>query len=95
MLEGKFEREEKIEKTWGGTISIDLFIDHGKKEVRIFDSYDKSNKIVISGGDWNNLVCMVRDEKIGLVGDYCNDAYSNINFSRPSSCSSSFVSSFL
>ncbi len=66
MLEGKFEREEKIEKTWGGTISIDLFIDHGKKEVRIFDSYDKSNNLTAIVEPGNRLTSFEYD-RMGRV----------------------------
>ncbi len=56
-------------KSWGGPKSIDLFIDHEKKEVRIKDSYYSKNRIRISACDWNNLIGLVREKKIGKVRD--------------------------
>lgn len=51
----------------GITKCIDIYLDHGRREVRIFDALDKSNKITISAKDWNQLVDRIKSDKIRKV----------------------------
>ena len=51
-----------------GLKCIDIYIDHGAKEVRIVDTLDNSNRISISDSDWNELIRRVNNGVIGKVG---------------------------
>jgi hypothetical protein len=57
-------------KSWPSFIRcIDIYLDHDKGEVCIEDTINKSNRIVISAADWNELVGRIKAGTIGKVGE--------------------------
>ena len=50
-----------------GVKCIDIYLDHEGGEVQIVDALNRSNRIVISAGDWNQLVERIRAGRIAKV----------------------------
>lgn len=48
---------------------IDIYLDHEKGIVKINDALKKSNRIVISGSDWNELVNRIKTDIIGKIAE--------------------------
>jgi len=67
------KQEQEVEhhhvsiKLWNELRSIDIYLDHKKKEVQIIDSHEKSNRIKIEAGDWNELVNQIKTNQIGKL----------------------------
>ncbi len=51
------------------TKCIDLYLDHDARRVRIVDTLEPSNQMLISAEDWNELIGRIKAGSIGIFSD--------------------------